>query len=156
MRCPDCSKFVSMENNDPECDSIDATISGQSIQVCAEVRAVRACADCGTELKDLSLSLEKEIDLHDFEGYDALTDSDKEKLGAALEEESETISLDVDDDGGEMSEGGGGRYAKNMITTTINYTVTLKWERGENDLVTLTHSSSMEEQNAASEFEECC
>lgn len=58
MRCPDCNKFVGLDEADPELDlSVeDAVVSGT-------VRIVRTCAECGQELKEASFDVE--VDLSD-------------------------------------------------------------------------------------------
>lgn len=58
MRCPDCNKFVSQELQDPEVNNIEINEDGN---VTAEVRICAACADCGTELKEATLDLEKDF-----------------------------------------------------------------------------------------------
>jgi len=62
MRCPDCNKFVSQEAGDPETSE---DVSGDTLTV--EVRIVQNCVECGTELKESTLTLER--DLSD-EGHD--------------------------------------------------------------------------------------
>lgn len=71
MRCPDCTKFVSMETGDPEVNNVEVDDSGH---VTAEVRIVRNCADCGTELKSADFTLEGDVDAefadaHSGEGH---------------------------------------------------------------------------------------
>lgn len=149
MRCPDCNKFVGMENGDPQMDSIEATIDGGKISISANATATRNCADCSTELKSLSLDFEAELELKDFPKFNDLSETDKAKFQAALD--AGTLDLNVEDAGGEMEESGGGRYAKNMITTKFSYSVSAK--AGDLELV---YEGELSSENAASEFEECC
>ena len=52
-RCPDCSKFVSLEVQEPE---VEADIDGDTVT--GTVRLVLACAECGTEMKEANLNFE--------------------------------------------------------------------------------------------------
>lgn len=58
MRCPDCNKFVSCGDAEPEVN--DYTIIDRSLE--AEVRLPLPCADCGTELKDNEFSIQADVD----------------------------------------------------------------------------------------------
>jgi ribosomal protein L44E len=59
MRCPDCNKFASFDTEqEPE---VDSTVSDDG-QINLEVRIVNTCADCGTELKEGSFSMEMHMD----------------------------------------------------------------------------------------------
>lgn len=61
MRCPDCGIFVSYGGDfEPEID--DEGINENELR--GEVRVVLDCADCGGELKELSMEYEVEIE-HD-------------------------------------------------------------------------------------------
>lgn len=55
-RCPDCNKFVSYEEMEPEVevDVQDGIITGS-------VRIVNACSECGGELKEASLDVEETL-----------------------------------------------------------------------------------------------
>jgi hypothetical protein len=68
MRCPDCNKFVSFDEADPEVNDLDVSDNGS---VTASVRIVNTCAECGTELKEAMLELEESPDLaaHIGEGH---------------------------------------------------------------------------------------
>lgn len=55
MRCPDCNKFVSNEEREP--DSVDLDIDDDG-NVSGEVEIVNECAECGTDLRSASLDLE--------------------------------------------------------------------------------------------------
>lgn len=145
-----------MENGDPEINSMDAEASGDSIHVSADIRAVRTCADCGTELKDYSHTIEDEYHISDFEGYSDLSEKDKQALCELLITEDESVSVEVEEEGGESEDGGGSRYQKNMITTTVHGTITVTWTRGEDDVVTLTKGIDLSDSAAASSYDECC
>ena len=49
MRCPDCNKFVSFEEQDTEISSLELHEDGS---ISGEVRLANNCQDCGTELKE--------------------------------------------------------------------------------------------------------
>lgn len=73
MRCPDCSKFVGLEEGEPEVDDLDVGADGV---VTASVRIVRTCAECGTELKEATFDLESQpleedvLKAHEGEGHE--------------------------------------------------------------------------------------
>lgn len=140
MRCPDCNKFVGMENGDPEIESIDVDEQG-GIQ--AEVRATRVCADCGTELKEGRFSMEATISDELRKAFDALT-----------VEEKESVEWDSEDGETSANEGGGGRYAKNIITVEVSVVVILRV--GEDGTEKGRCEVSLTDSMAAGEFDECC
>jgi hypothetical protein len=145
-----------MDNADPEINSMDVSLSSGDIHVDADVRAVRTCVDCGTELKDISLQMEDDFSIDDFEGFKELSDGDKEKLRSLLEEEDESVTIDIDEGDGESNDGGGSRYQKNMIKTTVRGSITVTWDRGKNDEVKFTKNIDLEAEEAASSYDECC
>jgi hypothetical protein len=133
MRCPDCSKFVSMET---EVEEPTVDLNGTSVS--CEVHIARNCADCGTELKSADLSLECDLlevceDLKDCFNEDG-TDKDGH-------------DLTLKEDGMEPLEEGGGRYAKSYFGATVSFTVTCSCGKEQ--------SADMTDKVAASEMEEC-
>lgn len=58
-RCPDCTKFVSLDQGDPEVNSIEIDDSGH---ITANVRAVLNCSECSTEMKDYDFTTELDPD----------------------------------------------------------------------------------------------
>lgn len=68
MRCPDCNKFVGFDEGNV--DEITAVIDDNGV-ICVSGRVVLPCADCGTELKELHV--EEEYDVNDDFAEDALT-----------------------------------------------------------------------------------
>lgn len=59
MRCPDCSKFVSFDTEvDPE-EEDSPELDGLAFH--ASYRRVLTCQDCGTELKESSLSVDGDL-----------------------------------------------------------------------------------------------
>lgn len=106
-RCPDCNKFVSLETEAEE-EGID--VSGASVDV--QVRVVRNCAECSTEMKDNSFSNSVDIPV------DWLAEHSDSNEGHG-DYEAELQNL-------EATESGGGRYAKNMIGFEATVKVTCK------------------------------
>lgn len=70
-RCGDCNKFVSLEEQDPEVESVD--YDGGEVR--ATVRIVNECAECGTELRESTLEMSTEAP----DGWD---DHDPDQLKA--------------------------------------------------------------------------
>ena len=56
-RCPNCNKFVSVEEAEPEDQGI--AISGDNIE--GDVRVVIICADCSSELAENTIHVEVEL-----------------------------------------------------------------------------------------------
>lgn len=119
MRCPDCNKFVSNEEAEPEVDSVEY-VDGS---VTASVRIHNDCAECGTELSEATLDLEQDI-------------SDEiEKHVCAKREAEQEPEFEVSEDGAERTSRSGyykkgvwvpsgGRYAKTFYGAEIQATVT--------------------------------
>jgi hypothetical protein len=63
MRCPDCNKFVSYGEPDPEILSSEV----EDNQLTVDVRVILDCSECGTELKETTLTIEKDLtEIDDF------------------------------------------------------------------------------------------
>jgi len=124
MRCPDCNKFVALELQDPEENSTEFDPQTGAIE--AEYRIVRNCADCGTELKETTITLSGEVDVteHQGEGHELTAEFEAEGV-----------------------EEGGGRYAKSYFG--VSCTCTVKCSCGE-----LDETVDMSDKVAASEMEE--
>ena len=86
MRCPDCGKFVGFDEGNV--DEVEADIDEESGVVQIEGRVVLPCAECGTELKELSVSEEIET-ADDFEKsvLDAVKEAVGDKLGSEVTQE---------------------------------------------------------------------
>lgn len=154
MRCPDCNKFTSLDNGDPEVESIEASVD-ENVTITAQVRGTRNCADCGTTLKELSMEMQETVPVADFEIKPVPATPELKAQILTKAQTDDSIEWGVEEDGGEVDESGGGRYKKNKITTTINYTITGTVELDEADYQ-LTHEGTLSSENAAGEFEECC
>ena len=136
-RCPDCSKFVSLEAQEPEVDSSD--VDGDTVT--GTVRLILTCAECGTEMKEANLDFEIPID-HECEGE---TD---ETIAQVFEiEDTQADSTERYQDTDKKGKRIPSRYQKHFYGADI--TVTVKCE-GCGDAFTLT--DTVEEQ--ASGFDE--
>lgn len=133
MRCPDCNKFVSLENNEePNIEPSCAVDSGRAT-IGATVELGRNCAECSQELKMCSVDADE-----------VQVEIPKEHLGEGHDIEAEVEIDSVD-------ESGGSRYKKNIITASMTYTLRCSYQkREEPDLATGDLSASA----AAGEFEE--
>ena len=157
MRCPDCNKFTGLETQEPELNTIESTYSNETFTITADGRTVRQCADCGTELKALDWQQEMYVDLDrlfECEAGKALSPEQVEYVKKALEEE--TANVHIEDTGTEQEESGGSRHKKNIITSCVNFeiTVTVHDVPGMDKDLELVYADQVRSENAASEFEE--
>lgn len=91
-RCPDCSKFVGLEQGDSEVMlNVDVLASAEDM-IEGEVRLVLNCADCGTEMAEATASFEA-----------AINPLDKEKKEKPHKWKAD-CSVDVSEDGAEASD----------------------------------------------------
>jgi len=119
MRCPDCSKFVSFEQSDPEVefDLQDQRTepaetdppTDQDVEVTVQARLVLACAECGTELKEASLE-----DAHTV----TITGHVGDGHGLEVEETSSDTTDRYDGKPGTPS-----RYRRHYYGATVGYQV---------------------------------
>lgn len=149
MRCPDCNKFTGLENGEPEINNSAAEVSGASVDVQVDIHHARNCADCSTELKALDMTLEESVALDELNEFKALTPAQQKQVLTAAEDG--TLEALLENEGAESEEGGGGRYAKNMISVT--YSADLKITVTETE-IKLTHHLELVEENAAGSYEE--
>lgn len=104
MRCPDCSKFVSMDSEtEPEVDNLEIDAEGH---ITASVRIQNNCADCGTTLKEGSFDVESDLDATILEAH-----------------KGEGHELSVETSSSERTQEGGGRYAKSYYGAKLEVTV---------------------------------
>lgn len=126
-RCNDCNKFVSLETDEPEEESVE--VEGTGIQITMNI--TRSCAECGTEMKNASVEGTGEIPeewlaTHTGEGHG---------------------DFDAEIQSSEATETGGSRYSKNIINFEAEVLVTCKCS--ESTTVTVVGDGA-----AASEFDE--
>jgi hypothetical protein len=116
MRCPDCNKFVSFEERDPEVQSLEVDEDGN---VRAEIRLVNACSECGTELKEANFELEadhcEECKGHQGEGHDLTVEEQGCDRGSRSGYFDRKKKVWVNKYG---------RYAKTMYSVSLDYTIT--------------------------------
>ena len=75
-RCPDCCKFVSIEMGEPEIQNLEIDDFGDFD---GEVRLVKLCADCGTELAETYVEIDDSGIEHshdEAEGYLSVVDDE--------------------------------------------------------------------------------
>lgn len=114
MRCPDCNKFVSLEEGDAEVNDLAV---GEDGNVSVQVRIANCCAECGQELKEANFDCEQdhteECKGHQGEGHEL----------AIEENSSERTSRSGYFKAGKWVSAGG-RYAKTMYGFSLTYTIT--------------------------------
>jgi hypothetical protein len=99
MRCQDCAKFVSFDEPEVELQTEEMTMSYEggddfTFSAEAEARVVLKCADCSTELKETSFSLEGTVS-HECSKTPADIDQQVEAEGLTPEDvEFESSSID--------------------------------------------------------------
>jgi|SRR3990172_3127376 len=123
MRCPDCNKFVSFDEIEPEVNDLSISEDGT---IDAEVRIVNACADCGMELKEAIFNVEQEIDV---EGH----------TGEAHELEIEENGVERTSKSGYFDKKKGwvnsyGRYAKTLYGFSLTAKVTCSCSEFDEDV----------------------
>lgn len=140
MRCPSCNKFAGLEMQDPEVEGVDIDADGN---ITAEVRIVRNSACCGEGMKEYTFSMETSFD-------------DNEPVSA---HKGEGHELSAEEDGVDMIEEGGGRYAKSYYGASLTVRVTCTCGKlgeldkdGKGQGITVELSDKV----AASEMEEMC
>lgn len=153
MRCPDCNKFTSLESQDPEVNSIEARLNESIIEITADVHHARNCADCGQELKALDIQPEINIQLSELTGWDKLSKEDQQRIKSAAKSGS-GIELEVDTDDSSYDESGGSRYAKNLITVSVDATLKIIVAKGKLQAIIIQHKFSLIEEHSAGEYEE--
>lgn len=125
MRCPDCNKFVSFEERDPEDIILEIDANGLVTGSC---RITNNCVECGTELKGADIDLEGQVDVKDHKKCELSI----EESGSTREQKSE----------------GKGRYAKTFYGAEVTFNVTCDNEKHEDVEDTATgwvQASDMEE-----------
>lgn len=111
-RCANCNKWVSLETDDPEEQSVEVNDYG-TVEV--EVSISRNCADCGQQMKEATITGEADLD----DSWISEHSSDDAFENGHGDWEAESSNM-------ELTESGGGRYAKNMIGFSCSVTVTCK------------------------------
>lgn len=134
-RCPDCNKWVSLETDEPQVENVQLSSNESVVEV--DVNIDRNCAECGGQMKTMAFNTEAEID----ETW--LAEHGPQEDGSYKEGHGE---LDVEESNTELTESGGGRYAKNMIGFTTYVQVTC--------ICGSTTSVEISDNAAASEFDE--
>lgn len=103
-RCPDCAKFVSLEQGEPEVNEL--TLDDGMIT--ATVRIANCCAECGTEVTEADLEWEAELE-GDVSGHEG---------------DGHALKIDEADCAPTMRTEGKGRGTKTFYGAEISYSVT--------------------------------
>lgn len=155
-RCPDCNKFVSLETPEPDEEAFDFQITEDGVDIQATLQQNRECAECGTVMKSYCHDLEESIDWETIgvklDGW-SLPDLADFALLWESENTKSTFLVEVTSDGTSVEEGGGGRYAKNMITSELSYTINVQRKQSAYDI---NYEGTLKGEAAASEFEDEC
>lgn len=117
-----------MDNGEPE---IEVEVDEEG-NISANVRLVRTCMDCGTELKEANVEAEAQV---------------SEEFAAKHKGEGHNLSVEAT--GEDVSETGGGRYKKNVIECT--FTARVSCDCNED----ATEDLEMKVSESAGYFEEC-
>jgi len=104
-RCNDCSKFVSLEASEPECNQIDIDEDGN---IEAEVRLILTCSDCAGEMHESPATVESDGAADFVHGADC-----------KMEE-----GFSIDNPTWNVLEGGGGRFSKHTYAGETTALVT--------------------------------
>ena len=153
MRCPDCSKFVGLEMQDPEDVALDlaSELDGPTLHLSVSMtaRIVRSCAECSTELKEANLEAEDEVEVEACTIVKCMRKTSVE--GAEIETydwlDDKHGDPDISDTNIDQIEEGGGRYAKSYYGAQVTYEV--KCKCGE-----LLHEGEITDKIAASAMDE--
>jgi hypothetical protein len=134
-RCPDCGTFVSLEEADPELQDdgeLEDTGDG-SWQVTVDVRLVRTCANCSTEMKEYNETVEIVGDhdcTYDEDSLppDVSKDDDRyELLGVDAEGTSETQRTTTNRKTGKVTPIKNPRYMKTYYGANVTANVQCLW-----------------------------
>lgn len=109
MRCPDCNKFTGLEFQDPELDG-DLEVSEDGVT--CNIRLVRTCSECGQEMKEATLEMSGDLP-------EQAVDHLKEH-----EEDETPHELEIEENGIDQIEEGGGRYKKSYFGASVDYKIT--------------------------------
>jgi len=119
-RCPDCNKFVPIEIEEVnETEGLEVQFcgeEGEAYEITGEVRLVKLCEECGTELEECLAEFQEEFD-----------GDDHERTNECELQDPEETSI-------EGTDSGGGRYQKRMIGASVNVLVKCScgWEEEVN------------------------
>jgi len=108
MKCPSCSKFASLEMQDPEVNNLSLEGDGVDREISFEVRIVRNSECCGDEMKEYTFS-------DNADPSDEISD----KIAEILSKDPEA-EFDVEEDSVSQVEEGGGRYKKSYYGFTLS------------------------------------
>jgi hypothetical protein len=134
-----------MDMSDPELDS-ELEFDSEMKTVTGTVRIERTCSECGTSLKEGQLEMEGEFDGEDAKKLEAHLEVHRKHAEANAG--AELGVFEVDEDGIDPIEEGGGRYKKSYFGVTVNYTLSCSCDKD------FSVSGSMEDKMPASSMDE--
>lgn len=154
MRCPQCNKFVSMENGEAQIDSEQIDLDGNGLTITIDVLMTRNCADCSTELKQVNSTIDGSLSVEEI--LKQIPEGAERKLWKKiLGSKDHEVEASIECSAGDVDESGGGRYKKNMITAHVDAEITLSTAVDGKDLE-VSFSKDFETSESAGSFEECC
>lgn len=136
-RCQNCNKFTALNFEEPE----EAELSLDGTTINASVRIVRTSECCGDEMKEATLEMSDELP-------DSALDGHVNANGEPLDDDHE---LEVECDGVDQVEEGGGRFAKSYFGATVHYSVRCSCQKDGTEPL---HTGSMTDKVAASHMDE--
>lgn len=142
-RCPDCNKFVGVEQQEVEDFEPDIEVEVpvgrlQSGSVSGEVHLVLACVDCGTELSESNQDVEAEFTVEHDEDCEALFKPDEAGVLQPLPEGSPPPELEAEDVSVAIEDTfeGKGRGARHYYGASISMTITCPGCKGSAEVQT--------------------
>jgi hypothetical protein len=145
MRCPDCNKFVSMDFSDPELEG-ELEFDPEMQTVTGTVRLERTCSECSTTLKEGQLEMEGSLEGEEAAKLEAHLEAHRKR--AESHGGDEPATFEVEEDGIDPIEEGGGRYKKSFFGATVHFTVKCSCDDS------FAASGSMDDKMQASAMEE--
>jgi len=148
-----------MECAEPEVNEISATYDAESskINITADVRHVRTCADCGLELKSLDICIEREVNFTQADAYQKLSPEQQVRVLEAMKTlDGEQLDIECGDTHSSLKTSFTSRYSKNMIEVVVDYDLTVELEVETDGKMKLELPGSLTDSNPASAYEECC
>lgn len=134
-----------MDMSEPELDG-ELRFDPDTQAVTGTVRIERTCAECGEALKEGMLDMEGQLEGEDAAKLEAHLEAHKK---AADNNEGEEVGeFDVEEDGIDTIEEGGGRYKKSYFGAVVHFTITCSCDKE------FSVSGSMEDKMPASSMDE--
>lgn len=127
-RCNSCNKMASVDEQDPEVNSLDIDDDGH---VTAEVRIVNASACCGDEMTEANFSMEADLD----EEFVAKHDAHSPGHNYSIEEDGSERTNPPD---AKAKPGTPSRYTRTYYGAVVHATVTCSCKSGKEEDYTIS------------------